>query len=45
VVRERREKHHSLLTAWVFLPDHWHAMLFPRFPVTISTVVDERTRI
>ena len=24
VIRERREKHHFLLTAWVFLPDHWH---------------------
>jgi hypothetical protein len=24
VVRERREEHHFLLTAWVFLPDHWH---------------------
>jgi putative transposase len=40
VVRERREKHHFLLTAWVFLPDHWHAILFPRFPVTISRVME-----
>jgi putative transposase len=40
VVRERREKHHFLLTAWVFLPDHWHAILFPRSPVTISRVME-----
>src|SRR5579862_8599767 len=26
VVRERRRKHGFLLTAWVFLPDHWHAI-------------------
>jgi putative transposase len=22
------------------LPDHWHAILFPRFPVTISSVME-----
>jgi putative transposase len=38
VVGERREKHQFLLTAWVFLPDHWHAILFPRFPLTVSRV-------
>jgi REP element-mobilizing transposase RayT len=40
VLRERREKHHFLLTAWVFLPDHWHAIIFPCFPVTISRVME-----
>ena len=40
VLRERREKHRFLLTAWVFLPDHWHAILFPRYPVTISRVME-----
>ncbi|HTG58536.1 MAG TPA: transposase [Terriglobia bacterium] len=25
-----------LVTAWVFLPDHWHAILFPPYPRTIS---------
>jgi REP element-mobilizing transposase RayT len=24
------------LTAWVFLPNHWHAILFPPYPLTIS---------
>ena len=40
VVRERRQKYHFLLTAWVFLPDHWHAILFPRSPVTVSVVME-----
>ena len=40
VLRERREKYHFLLTAWVFLPDHWHAILFPRSPVTVSLVME-----
>ena len=35
VVRERRKKYHFLLTAWVFLPNHWHAIFFPRFPLTL----------
>jgi len=33
-----RQKHGFLLTAWVFLPDHWHAIIYPLYPLTISTV-------
>ena len=40
VVRERREKYNFLLTAWVFLPDHWHAIIFPPYPLTISRVME-----
>ena len=40
VVRERREKYHFLLTAWVFLPDHWHAIIFPPYPLTISRAME-----
>jgi len=40
VIHERRQKHGFLLTAWVFLPDHWHAILFPRFPASISRVME-----
>ena len=40
VVRERRKAHRFLLTAWVFLPDHWHAIIFPRSPLTISRVME-----
>ena len=40
VIRERRDEHRFLLTAWVLLPDHWHAIFFPRFPLTISRVLE-----
>ena len=40
VIRERRKAHRFLLTAWVFLPDHWHAIILPRFPLTISRAVE-----
>src|SRR5271165_5198100 len=34
-----RNKHGFLLTAWVFLPDHWHAIIHPPYPLTISTAL------
>ena len=34
-----RKKHGFLLTAWVFLPDHWHAIIHPPYPLTISTAL------
>lgn len=34
-----RKKHGFLLTAWVFLPDHWHAIVHPPYPLTISTAL------
>src|ERR1035437_7618065 len=40
VIGERRRKHGFLLTAWVLLPDHWHAILFPRHPLSISVVME-----
>ena len=40
VMRERRKVHGFWLTAWVFLPDHWHAIIFPRSPLTISRVME-----
>ena len=40
VIDERRQKHGFLLTAWVFLPDHWHAIFYPRSPLTISRVME-----
>jgi REP element-mobilizing transposase RayT len=39
-IHERRAKHGFLLTAWVFLPDHWHAIVFPRHPLTVSEVME-----
>ncbi len=34
-----RRKYAFLLTAWVFLPDHWHAIIYPPYPLTISRVL------
>jgi len=34
-----RQMHPYLLTAWVFLPDHWHAICAPRYPLTISVAI------
>jgi hypothetical protein len=31
-----RALHPFYLTAWVFLPDHWHCIGAPVYPVTIS---------
>ena len=37
---ERRKRHGFLLIAWVFLPDHWHAIFYPHSPLTISEVME-----
>jgi putative transposase len=37
-VQRMRAKHRFLLTAWVFLPDHWHAIFYPPHPLTISQI-------
>jgi putative transposase len=34
-----RAMHPFLLTAWVFLPDHWHAICAPAHPLTISRAI------
>jgi len=39
-IQSRRTQHHFLLTAWVFLPDHWHAIVMPPYPSTISRVME-----
>jgi len=36
----RRKKHGFLLSAWVFLPNHWHAIFYPPYPLTISRVME-----
>jgi putative transposase len=40
VIEARRQEHGFLLTAWVFLPDHWHAILAPRYPKSLSLVME-----
>ena len=39
-IQSRRTEHRFLLTAWVFLPDHWHAIIMPPYPSTISRVME-----
>ena len=39
-IQSRRTQHRFLLTAWVFLPDHWHAIIMPPYPSTISVVME-----
>ena len=31
-----RQKQRFALTAWVFLPDHWHAIIYPPHPLSIA---------
>ena len=40
VIHERRAQHGFLLTAWVLMPDHWHAIFYPAYPLTLSTVME-----
>ncbi len=35
-VNRARVKHQFLWTAWGFLPDHWHAICAPPYPLTIN---------
>ena len=34
-----RRKHGFVLTAWGFLADHWHAIIYPPYPLSISVVL------
>ncbi len=38
-IHRMRASHGFALTAWVFLPDHWHAIIYPPYPLTISRVI------
>ena len=40
LIGERRAEHAFLLAAGVFLPDHGHAIFYPRHPLTISRVME-----
>ena len=35
-----RQRHGFALRAWVLLPDHWHAIIYPRHPLTISEAME-----
>jgi REP element-mobilizing transposase RayT len=36
VIDARRQAHGFLLTAWVFLPDHWHAVIGLAYPKQVA---------
>lgn len=38
-IADAREAQGFWVTAWVLLPDHWHAIVYPRYPLTISSVL------
>ena len=38
-IAKMRRKHKFAVTAWVFLPDHWHAIIYPSHPLSISVVL------
>jgi REP element-mobilizing transposase RayT len=40
VIEESRRRLGYLLCGYVLMPDHWHALIWPRFPVTISLVME-----
>ena len=40
VIAERRTEHGFALTAWVFLPDHRHAIFYPASPLTIALAME-----
>ncbi|MGB7621787.1 MAG: transposase [Terriglobia bacterium] len=39
VLREARGVLGFILCGYVFMPDHWHALIWPHFPLTISRVM------
>src|SRR5262245_32074226 len=38
-VAKARKEQGFWITAWVFLPDHWHAIIYPRQRLAISSVL------
>jgi len=43
-IRRMPQKQGFLLTAWVFLPNHGHAIIYPPQPLTISRAMKESRR-
>ena len=40
-MEESRRKLGFLLLGYILVPDHWHALISPAFPLTISRVVQD----
>jgi len=44
-IAKMRERTGFLLCGYVLMPDHWHALIWPRFPETISGVIQNVKRV
>jgi putative transposase len=44
-IEEVRRRIHFALCGYVLMPDHWHALVWPHHPATISLVVHEIKRL
>jgi putative transposase len=44
-IQVSRQRFGFLLCGYVLMPDHWHALLMPRFPLTISTAMQQLKRL
>jgi putative transposase len=40
-IEESRRKLEFLLLGYVLMPDHWHALIWPAYPLTISRVIQD----
>jgi REP element-mobilizing transposase RayT len=40
-IRESRQKLHFLFLGYVLMPDHWHTLIWPTYPLTISRVIQD----
>jgi REP element-mobilizing transposase RayT len=40
-IEQSRRKLHFLFLGYVLMPDHWHALIWPAYPLTISRVIQD----
>ncbi|HEV2522867.1 MAG TPA: transposase [Candidatus Acidoferrales bacterium] len=45
VIREARERLKFLFCGYVLMPNHWHALIYPAYPLTISKVLHDTKKI
>jgi REP element-mobilizing transposase RayT len=44
-IAKSRERLGFLLCGYVLMPDHWHGLIWPQYPVTISDVLQDIKRV
>ena len=45
IISNSRQRLGFLLCGYVLMPDHWHALIFTRYPLTISDVLQDIKRL